>query len=196
MKPIYLIALGVLICVQLAVPFRMIRSREKILSNGQLYRFKTQPIDPVDPFQGRYVQLRLEAETIECDSDRIVDMQRKQPIYATLETDEDGFAFFSDWSSERPADGDYLKTRYRYVDRTWIKASKSYVTNGIRIDLPFDRYYMDEAKAPRAETLAREALRRDDDCWASVRILNGKGIIEDVFVKGTPLRELAAENED
>jgi uncharacterized membrane-anchored protein len=196
MKPIYLIALGVLICVQLAVPFRMIRSREKILSNGQLYRFKTQPIDPADPFQGRYVRLRLEAETIECDSDRIVDMQRKQPIYATLETDEDGFAFFSDWSSERPADGDYLKTRYRYVDRTWIKASKSYVTNGIRIDLPFDRYYMDEAKAPRAETLAREALRRDDDCWASVRILNGKGIIEDVFVKGTPLRELAAENED
>ncbi|WP_372847030.1 GDYXXLXY domain-containing protein [Pontiella sp.] len=195
MKTIYLIVLGVVICVQLAVPFRMIRGRERILADGQLYRFKTQPIDPVDPFQGRYVRLRFEADTIACNADRMVELQRKQPIYAVLATDGQGFAYFSDWSNERPADGDFLKVRYQYADQDWIKESKSYVTNGIRIDLPFDRYYMDETKAPRAETLARDATR-NSNCWANVRILNGKALIEDVFAEGIPLRELAAKNEE
>ncbi|MGB0413684.1 MAG: hypothetical protein ACPGJU_04495, partial [Coraliomargarita sp.] len=62
----------------------------------------------------------------------------------------------------------------------------------VRIDIPFDRFYMDEAKAPRAEIIARESSR-DKTCWVEVRILNGSAVIEDVVVEGLSLRELAAE---
>ncbi len=54
---------------------------------------------------------------------------------------------------------------------------------------------MDEAKAPRAERLAREATR-STNCWVAVRILDGKAVIEDVFAEGRSLRDLAAGEGD
>ena len=66
--------------------------------------------------------------------------------------------------------------------------------NTFRIDIPFDRYYMDEAKAPRAERLVRESTR-STTCWVNIRSLDGKAVIEDVFAEGQSLRDLAAEKE-
>ena len=50
--------LGVVIAAQFYVPASMIMKHERVLRNGELFRFKTQPFDPADPFQGRYVRLR------------------------------------------------------------------------------------------------------------------------------------------
>lgn len=38
--------------VQLYVPAKMILDREDILDTGKEYKFKTEPIDPNDPFRG------------------------------------------------------------------------------------------------------------------------------------------------
>ncbi len=187
MKKLSLIVLCILIAAQLAVPFSMIRNRENILRNGELFRFKTRPIDPADPFQGRYVWLGFDNNSVPCSKEDNEDLAYKMPIYALLETGEDGFAHFTGWSLEKPEDGHYLKTRYR--GRSWNQNNKAF-----RIDLPFDRYYMDEAKAPRAEILVRESTR-STNCWANVRILEGKALIEDVFAEGQSLRDLAAEKE-
>ena len=65
---------------------------------------------------------------------------------------------------------------------------------GVRIDIPFDRFYMDEAKAPRAERIVRNSTR-STNCWVNVRILDGKAVIEDVFAEGQSIRDLAAEKE-
>ena len=76
-----------------------------------------------------------------------------------LETGEDGLAHFADWSGEKPADGRFLKTRYIGSRSDWNRGTQTRTYKGIRLDIPFDRYHMDEARAPRAERLTREASR-------------------------------------
>jgi uncharacterized membrane-anchored protein len=188
------LARGILILAQFAVPFSMIKSRENILNNGALFKFRTRPIDPADPFQGRYVLLGIDMDYISYPEDQKPDLDYKAAIFATLETNDDGFAHFTDWSRERPAKEDFLKTRNMGQHRIWIPESKKWIYKGMRLDIPFDRYYMEESKAPRAETLTREATR-NTNCWVNVRILNGKAVIEDVFAEGQSLRDLATEKE-
>lgn len=48
----------------------------------------------------------------------------------------------------------------------------------------------ERAKARRAERLAFEASQRGG-CWADVRILNGRAVIEDVYVEGESIRTLS-----
>ena len=61
---IFLIFLAVVL-VQLVVPAKMIFDKEVILKTGTIYKFKTQPIDPSDPFRGKYVTLNYELNTAE-----------------------------------------------------------------------------------------------------------------------------------
>lgn len=194
MKKISLITLGIIILAQFAVPYSMIHSREKVLRDGELFRFKTRPIDPADPFQGRYVWLGFTDDYIAYSKDQKPDIQYRSTIYAHMEITEDGFAHFTDWSYEKPENGAFLKTRYRGRSREWNTETETWTYKGIRIDIPFDQFYMDEEKAPRAERRAREATR-STNCWANVRILNGKAVLEDVFAEGQSLRDLAAEKE-
>jgi len=194
MKKLSLIVLIALAAVQFAVPVSLIRNKERILREGEVYRFLTRPIDPADPFQGRYVRLGFLHDRIAWPEDEEPDLDYKARIYAIVETGDDGFARFTGWSLKPPKDGSYLETRYGGQYRTWNQASGKNEYQGLRIDIPFDRFYMDEAKAPRAETLARDATR-STNCWVEVRILDGKAVIEDVFAEGLSLRVLAAEKE-
>ena len=190
---------GLLIVAQIAVPFRMIQQREAVLREGELFRFKTQPIDPADPFQGRYVWLRIEKNYIQL-SEQVADtIDYNDRGYAVLNTDGQGFARFTEWSFEKPTDTqNFLKTKALGKSVRWEDASESNngerlcIYQGLRIDIPFTRFYMDEAKAPRAEIRAREASQ-NEDCWVEVRILNGQAVIEDVIAEGQSLRDLAAE---
>lgn len=56
-----IILLIVLFAIQLAIPGYMIFEQNQILTEGTAYKFKTRPIDPYDPFRGRYVTLAFEA---------------------------------------------------------------------------------------------------------------------------------------
>ena len=194
MKKFSLITLGILIIAQLAVPFSMIKSRENILRNGELYRFKTRPIDPADPFQGRYVRLVFESDYIECSEEEESELTYKQPLYAILGTDSDGYARFAGLNLERPESGAYLKTHYRRKYTVRNPESRIRMFKGIRIHVPFNRFYMAESKALRAEKRVSEATRTTN-CWANVRILNGNAVIEDVLAEGQSLRDLAAQEE-
>ena len=194
MKKLSFISLGILILVQLAIPFAMIQGREKILREGEPFRFKTQPIDPADPFQGRYVRLNFEENFIPSPEERISELLYKEPMYALIEVDQDGFAHFTGWSKHSPTTGAFLQSR-----RLWEKYSRETDTSqrqyeGFFIKLPFDRFYMDETKAPRAENMVRDATRTTN-CWAEVRILEGKAVLKDVMVGGQAISELAAEKE-
>lgn len=191
MKKASMFGLVALFAVQLAVLAAMIGGRERILRDGEPYRFKTRPIDPADPFHGRYVWLGFESDFIPSPHGPADGLRLNQPLYARLAVDGEGFATFTGWSLERPADGAYLKTRYRGMRSDWNPETRQSTVKGLRIDLPFDRFYMDEAKAPRAEQAARDATRATN-CWAVVRVLNGRTAIEDVYACGQSLRALAA----
>lgn len=73
---------------------------------------------------------------------------------------------------------------------------------GLGFKLPFDRFYMEESKAPRAEKLLPgsrfgraqpSGTNQVTNCRANVRILNGTALIEDVLVDGTSIKELAGQ---
>lgn len=194
-----LLLFSLLIVVQIAVPLRMIQQRETVLREGELFRFKTEPIDPADPFQGRYVWLRIEKDYVHLSKSQTDAIDYKAHGYATLSTDDQGFAQFNGWSDEKPRDTQhYLKTRALGRSVRWESndeapsGERKRIHQGLRIDIPFTRFYMDEAKAPRAEIRARDATR-NKDCWVTVRIYNGQAVIEDVIAEGQSLRDLAAE---
>mgnify|MGYP001153886035 CR=1 FL=1 len=185
MKKLYLILLLGIIFVQLAVPFKMMYDRERVLKNGTRFSFKTRPIDPADPFQGRFVRLQLKDSHCTIPEDRTEDFRRKQKMYATIRVHEDGYAHFTAAGKEVPDSPHFLKTRTRGGFSKLDDAQYN-----VRIQIPFDRFYMEEGKAPRAEKLAIDAARKGD-CWVDVRILNGRAVIEDVYVEGESIRALS-----
>jgi uncharacterized membrane-anchored protein len=158
---------------QLAVPATMILQREHTLRDGHAYKFRTQPVDPYDAFRGRYVALRLEPNTVPGTN-----FEAGATVYVTLAEGSDGFVKFTGVSRERPVGQDYLK-----VKTGW--------SNSVR--LPFDRFYMEEKAAPAAERAYREHSRQGGarDAYVIVRVRDGSGVIENLYVAGQPIAEFA-----
>jgi uncharacterized membrane-anchored protein len=192
MKRTPIFILGALVAAQVAVLAAMISGKERTLRDGEVFRFKTRPVDPADPFRGRYVWLGFEDNYIPLLPNQAPDMTYRQPIYAFIATNSEGFAHFSGWSAKRPAAGPYLMTRSLGDHSVWDPTTKTSTRKGLRIEMPFDRFYMDEVKAPRAEQAVWDATR-STNCWAVVRVHNGRAVIEDVYAKGQSIRALVAE---
>lgn len=194
MKKTALLILGLLALAQLLVPAAMILKHERILRQGELFRFKTAPLDPADPFQGRYVLLNFDSDSIRIASTNAPAPGRKERVYVVLGTDAEGFCELKEWSRTRPESGAFLKTTSYGIGNERNPVTEKWDVPAIRFDLPFDRFYMDEEKAPRAEALAREETRATN-CWAAVRVYKGAALIEDVFIGDISLRTLAARPE-
>ena len=172
---------GLLILVaagQLAIPATMIRQRELTLRDGHVYKFRTQPVDPYDAFRGRFVALRLEPNTAPVASNAT--FERGATVYVALAEGPDGFAKFTGASREQPVGQDYLKV-------------KAYSSGGatVSVQLPFDRFYMEEKAAPAAERAYREHSRQggERDAYVIVRVRDGQGVIENLYVDGQPIAE-------
>lgn len=191
MKKTALLILGIVAALQLLVPASMILKHERILREGELYRFRTRPIDPADPFQGRYVRLGFENDYIPGTNEKEQAPEHNDRVFVTLSTDAEGFCQMKGWSRTKPETGAFLKLTYSGPKHDWNRPTQKSTYKGLWFRLPFDRFYMEESKAPRAETLVREGTR-NTNCWAAVRVLNGTALIENVYIAGTPIRELAA----
>jgi uncharacterized membrane-anchored protein len=159
-----------LIAVQIGLPVSMIAKRESTLRDGAIFRFKTAPVDPYDAFRGRYVAIRAEINKVKKPEG--MNLKYGQKVYAQLTVDEKGFAQVSQIAMQKPKDSAYLT------------ASVTYPTgNDIGLNLPIDRYYMEEKAAPRAEQAYREHSRRDkQDAYVVVRVKDGFAVIEGLYV--------------
>ncbi|MBN1268202.1 MAG: GDYXXLXY domain-containing protein [Kiritimatiellae bacterium] len=162
---------------QLAVPASMIVGFERTLRAGALYKFKTAPVDPYDAFRGRYVALAIQESSAPTTGS--VSFARNEFVYAVLDVDTNGFARFSGVSLTEPAEGDYIRAKA-------LPAGP----HRVRLDLPFDRFYMKESEAPEAERLYGEHSRRGaQDAYVSIRVRSGRAAIEDLYVAGKPILE-------
>lgn len=172
---------------QLYVPASMIWTREKVIAEGEVYFFETAPIDPSDPFRGKYVRLNFKNETILIDS--INDWVRHQEVYLLLEKDPAGFVRYSQVSAEPPPNTTaYLKVEVNYI---------SPGSGELHFNLPFDRFYMEESKAKPAEEVYMASTRSNNDItYAVVSVKNGEAVLRDVMINGKSLRELEAWNRD
>jgi uncharacterized membrane-anchored protein len=187
-KTVILIAFLLLALVQIYVPARMILDREAVLAQGTEYKFKTAPIDPNDPFRGKYLTLSFEENTIEVANEN--DWTTGETVYALLTTDEQGFAQIQSVVKEQPSD-----------KQNFLASSISYVsTNGthqLTLDFPFNRLYLEESKAPEAERVYRESLRNEQqETYALVSIKDGEAVLKDVLIDGTSVLELVKANLD
>lgn len=169
--------LAVLALAQLVAAGSSIARYERTLRSGVVYRFLAEPVDPEDVFRGRYLQLGFAA------SRQVMSRPGNDPtalVYARLGVDTQGLAVVQGLQAERPEQGDYLAVRTRWAS-----------SDGVGVELFFDRYFLEESKALEAERLYRDAAQRSQAVVA-VRVLDGLGVIEDLYVDGVPLRERLA----
>lgn len=187
MKKLIVPAFAFMVMAQWIVPLKMIRDSEAVLTEGEIYKFKTQPIDPSDPFRGKYVILRFDVEQFETDT--LKRFKADQTVYARLATDAKGFVRISELLLHEPElmDNAILKTTVGYA---WPVDGKQRVS----LKLPFDRFYVEESKAPAAEQAYWDAQRDTlQVTYARVRVHNGQAVIEDVMINDRPILEIVRE---
>lgn len=185
--------LAFLALVQLGCVGWMIARREIILATGTEMKFVVAPADPYDPFSGRYVRLRFEADTFQGRPESGIEYRRI--AYAVLNVDAEGYATVTTLCRERPAEEvPYLKVDLHYPHTVHTEGKPDYFDSYINI--PFDRYYMNEEAAPEAERLYAEAHRErrvfgpqrdapmDRANYLVVRVRNGTGVPVELYLNG------------
>lgn len=177
-KTVYSIAFFLMILGQWFIPGKLIFEQENTLKQGKAYRFKTRPIDPTDPFRGKYIVLRYELNTAKT---HLKNWDKETPVYVYLKEDEDGFAQATQVSkTPLQVDQDYVLAKYRgLADST------------LRFTLPFNRFYMEESKAYDAERAVWENQRDtlDHDCHALVYIKGKNAVLKDVLIDNIAIQK-------
>lgn len=169
----------------LATPISQIVKYERVLLKGRAYKFKTRPVDPVDAFRGRYVQLDFELRGRAPSG--MTDIYRHD-AYAALGENAAGFAEVRELSETPPAQGDWVK-----VEMLWFEDGSNRI---VHVQAPFSQFFMNEKLAPEAEKAYRQLNRRGTtNVWAVVRVLNGKGVIENLMFDGMPAMQYLTNKE-
>lgn len=177
-RPFLWLLLGALM---LAVPLSMIARKEYVLSQGEVFRFRLAPMDPTDPFRGRYMTLSFEVERLNYDLPADDgDPGTEQVIYALLGRDEQGFARITRIEARAPESVPYLRI-------TQARGA------GTRLRLPFNRFFLNEDAAAAVEAkagrLLREAREQDkpNPLHAEVRVKDGEGVVTALLGPDGPL---------
>ncbi|ALM49133.1 hypothetical protein AMR72_09675 [Flavobacterium psychrophilum] len=181
-----LIAFAVTALVQLFIPLKMIYDSYITETEGVEYHFKARPIDPNDPFRGKFITLDFELEAVATND---TTWQEGDTAYIILAKDENGFAEGKAVSREKP-DG--------AVDYLTAKAKRLLDNSLLFVSLPFDRYYMEESKAPAAESAYFKYAANQDykPVYAVVAVRKGNSVLKDLIINGMPIREYVIKNRD
>ena len=181
MAPLRLGLWIVLAIAQLAVPAWMIMGEERVLRDGRLLKLHTRPVDPADLFRGRYVALGYAVEQVPRE---LVhgEFDHGDTAYLELREGADGFAEAVGLHKAKP-DGELV-----------LEAKVNFITpETIGVALPFNRFYMDENAAPAAEAAYQARADEREESWITLRVLRGRGAIEDLYIGGKPVRQFLRE---
>lgn len=188
MKKFLWLSLALVALAQLYVPAKMILGRENVLKEGKEFLFKTAPIDPNDPFRGKYVVLNYTNNEFPV-KDTTQTWHYGEKVFVALEKNEEGFAVINNVTKELPEE-----------ETDYVQATIGYVNNqekNLFIDFPFNRFYMEEYKAPEAERVYREvAADSARVAYAVVKIKDGEAVIADVMIDGKSLKDITKKNDE
>ncbi len=184
----YLIFVG----LALIYPIRLIMSFEYPGVQPGVYRFKAGAYDPYDPLRGRYIRLSLLPERLSIPDDVKISPGFKGDMLAVLTTGEDGFAAITELlpaGAVPPGGRDVIRVSKVYVRGTW-KQGRLQRPYHYRFQLPFNRFYLNEELAPKAENLLRGIKFPSNRVAALVKVYaNGNFMLEDLLVDGIPIRQ-------
>ncbi len=181
MKKITVLFLVAAFLMQWFVPLNMIMQQETILHEGTPFKFKTQPIDPNDPFRGKFVVLNYVADRVEVTNGE--KWYSGEPVFVRIQEAATGYAEIASLEKVAPID-----------DKHFVKAEVASVWGDnptrVTIKYPFERFYMEESKAPKAEAMFRNLWRDSTtNVYGLVVINEGKAALEDVLVDGVSIRD-------
>ena len=183
-----LIAVFIIVAIiQLAVPAKMIWDNESTLKSGKEFKFETAPVDPTDPFRGKYITLEFKENSYNIEPG--TKWQEGENVYVILNTNSKGFATIKNLSKEKPAEGlDYVKAKIQYITGPQL--------DNVIISYPFDRFYMEEFKAYEAEKAYNETqLNSIKTTYALVNIRQGKAALKDVMIDGISIVDIVRKNQ-
>jgi uncharacterized membrane-anchored protein len=179
-RPLKLALWIVLAVAQLAVPVWMIMGQERVLRDGRQIKLHTRPVDPADLFRGRYVALGFAIQQV--PREHAPEMfEHNETAYLELREGANGFAEAVALTKAKPARELVLPVKVSFV-----------TPETVGVELPFNRYYMDENAAPAAEIAYRDRAA-DVESWVTVRVLDGRAVIEELYIGGKPVREFLRE---
>lgn len=171
----------VVVIFQLMTPVKMIYNQENVLKLGKSYKFLTQPLDPNDPFRGKFIRMNYEISTYKT-KDSV--WNRGQEIYVYLK-DSLGYAKLDTITKEKlNISQDYIKAKVGW----YKKYSKVLDFNLIN-----ERFYMEEFKAKPAENLVRQVQRnnnKNSSTYALIYIKDGTSVLKNVFINEIPIKDL------
>jgi len=178
-KKIIWIAFFLLVLLQLWAPASMIYNRELILKNGQSFKFRSAPVDPNDPFKGKYITLNFQENSFVVKDNS--QWELGEVVFVQLTSDSAGFAKIQSLHKNKPgATNDYIKATVDYIGYDGLKP--------IFIKWPFDRFYMEESKANAAEQAYIKASADSNMVtYALVKLKNGEAVLENVFINNKPI---------
>jgi uncharacterized membrane-anchored protein len=181
---IVLVLFVVLACIQLFVPAKMIFDGEHILANGKEFKFRTAPVDPNDPFRGKYL-------TLQYKEDHYFSMGETwntgEKVFVELFTDTDGYAAIQYITKSQPEESkDYVIAKVDYQDTG---------QDLVYIHYPFDRFFVEESKAAAAEMLYNKVQSDSSKVtYALVNVKGGAAVLKDIKInEKSILEQLPAE---
>jgi uncharacterized membrane-anchored protein len=181
MKPTLIIVFILMCASQWFVPGVMIAEQEAVLSDGKTFHFKTEPIDPSDPFRGKYITLDFEDARFRDTGGR--SWESGQDVFVVIDEDDEGFAKVVDVVHSEPATEPFFEAEVAYIDGDYVQ-----------IQFPFDRFYVEESKASEAERLYWEASRDTTQvAYAVVNIREGKAALRDVMINDRSIVDIVKE---
>ena len=178
-KKIIWIGFVLMVLLQLWAPAAMIFNKEAVLKNGKAYKFRCAPVDPNDPFRGKYIVLRPEAASFK--SGRTQKWQAGEAVYVQVSQDSAGFAHIAGFHKEMPEPStDIIKATINYVSYDSLKE--------VFIEWPFERFYMEESKAYEAEKAYLKATADSNQkTYALVKVKKGDAVLQNVFINDHPI---------
>jgi len=188
-KYILLILFLIVAGAQLYVPSSMILDQEDIIASGTTFKFRTAPVDPTDPMRGKYVTLRFKDNRFVLPDS--IHYSRNQEVYVEIENDMDGYAEIKDVLITPPESGsDYIKATLR--NPTYFDDSTQ-----LWIEYPFNRFYMEENKAPEAERIYNDGqIDFNQVSWAVVKVKDGEAALEDVMIDGVSIVDIVNDRQE
>ena len=167
---------------QWLLPLSGVWQHERVIARGTQVRIECAAPDPYDMLRGRYLAVRP-AESSASTPDGFPAGAGVVPVWATLEAGDDGLARIMSLSLE-PVSG---PTVIRLTGR-----SIGYENGApkVRLQWPFDRFYLNERLAPDADKLVAERFRDGTKTVAEVRLLDGRAVLTDVLLDGESIRDV------
>src|SRR5918993_1979777 len=176
------ILFALVVILQVYVPASMVFQNERVYLSGTTFKMQLAPIDPEDPFRGKYIILSFRENTGSISKQS--NIQPGNTVYVVMKPGKNEFLKIESITPE-----------FKKVDAPAVCIAahvRSVIeTNGdpmIELDYPFSRFYMEESKAAETEQrYLRAAADTNSLSYASIKVYNGNVVVKDIYINGQAL---------